>query len=212
MQLRPLILFLALAAHFAAAYSCAASKGARTERTLRELRSFMTGSFSSAEQAASDSAFFDISLHMYPIWKGVQEGHWLYVEQAVAAAPDRPYRQRIYKLEADGQGKFKSIVYTLKQPEQFIGAWKDPKRFESITPQDLELREGCTVLLQQTPEGDFAGATQGAGCESNLRGAAYATSEVQIRDGYIVSWDRGYNAAGKQVWGAEKGGYIFKRQ
>jgi hypothetical protein len=25
----------------------------------------------------------------------------------------------------------------------------------------------------------------------------------------MISWDRGYNDAGEQVWGAEKGGYIF---
>jgi hypothetical protein len=27
--------------------------------------------------------------------------------------------------------------------------------------------------------------------------------------GKIVSWDRGFDASGAQVWGAEKGGYIF---
>jgi hypothetical protein len=27
----------------------------------------------------------------------------------------------------------------------------------------------------------------------------------------ILSWDRGFDANGNQVWGAEKGGYIFKK-
>jgi hypothetical protein len=28
----------------------------------------------------------------------------------------------------------------------------------------------------------------------------------------MLSWDRGYNADGKQVWGAEKGGYRFVKK
>ena len=27
----------------------------------------------------------------------------------------------------------------------------------------------------------------------------------------IVSWDRGFDQAGSQVWGAEKSGYVFVR-
>jgi hypothetical protein len=42
-----------------------------------------------------------------------------------------------------------------------------------------------------------------------LRGASYATSEVVITDEQLLSWDRGWDANGKQVWGAETGGYIF---
>jgi len=27
----------------------------------------------------------------------------------------------------------------------------------------------------------------------------------------MVSWDRGVDAGGRQVWGAERGGYVFDR-
>jgi len=60
-------------------------------------------------------------------------------------------------------------------------------------------------------EDTYEGSTEGNNCESDLRGAKYATSEVKISKDGIISWDRGYDAEGKQVWGAEKGGYIFKR-
>ena len=56
------------------------------------------------------------------------------------------------------------------------------------------------------------GGTRGEGCASNLRGAAYATSEVVIMPGRIESWDRGFDAEGHQVWGAEKGAYVFVRK
>lgn len=56
------------------------------------------------------------------------------------------------------------------------------------------------------------GATTGDGCGSALRGAAYATSEVVLTPDTLRSWDRGYDKAGKQVWGAVKGPYVFVKQ
>lgn len=61
------------------------------------------------------------------------------------------------------------------------------------------------------PDGSFVGRTEGNGCASELRGAAYATSEITLTASEMVSWDRGFNSAGKQVWGAPTGGYRFKR-
>ncbi|MCB0549563.1 MAG: chromophore lyase CpcT/CpeT [Phaeodactylibacter sp.] len=191
--------------------SCNSTKKmAKAGPGIESLQAMMVGTFNSAEQAARDSAFFDITLHMYPIW--TDKGHWLYVEQAVSAMQERPYRQRVYQLEQTAPGSFKSIVYTLPEPEAFIGAWKDPSRFDALAPDALELRAGCAVVLERQPDGSFTGSTQGNGCESTLRGASYATSRVSIRDGMIVSWDQGFNSAGEQVWGAVKGGYEFKKQ
>ena len=59
--------------------------------------------------------------------------------------------------------------------------------------------------------GSYEGSTNGKDCQSDLRGAKYATSEVVISDEGIKSWDRGYDENDKQVWGAEKGGYVFKK-
>ena len=78
----------------------------------------------------------------------------------------------------------------------------------SITSQ---LRDGCSVFLERVDEIRFAGETRGAGCKSTLRGASYATSQVVVTREGIESWDRGFDANGRQVWGAEKGAYVFKR-
>lgn len=175
------------------------------------LASWMTGSFSSAEQAAADSAYFDIRLEMAPIWPERTEGRWLYVEQAAAPALDRPYRQRIYHLTQGSGGWFRSEVYLIPDPLRFAGAWREPARFDALAPDSLEVREGCAVLLRRTGDGAFSGSTLGAGCASDLRGASYATSEVTVRADRLVSWDRGFDAGGTQTWGAEGGGYIFLR-
>jgi hypothetical protein len=45
-----------------------------------------------------------------------------------------------------------------------------------------------------------------------MRGATYATSEVVINKQMLESWDRGWDASGKQMWGATKSGYQFVKQ
>ena len=57
----------------------------------------------------------------------------------------------------------------------------------------------------------FYGGTVGTGCASTLRGAAYATSEVELFPDRLETWDRGYDAGGAQAWGATGSGYVFDR-
>ncbi len=187
----------------------AASAGGNDLDTLFD---WMSGSFSSAAQAAEDPDFYHITLEMAPVWAERAGEHWLYVEQAVAATKDKPYRQRVYRLRALADGTIESAVYLLPNPEDVVGAWKGSGLLNGVSPEDLELRTGCSVFLKRVDESRFAGATSGSECASSLRGAAYATSEVTISEDGIESWDQGFDAAGKQVWGAEKGGYIFDRQ
>ena len=57
----------------------------------------------------------------------------------------------------------------------------------------------------------FTGGTIGTGCESKLGDAAYATSEVELHQDRLLTWDRGFTAEGEQAWGATKSGYVFVR-
>ncbi len=171
---------------------------------------WLTGSFDSSRQAADDDRYFDISLHVVPIWEGRDNGPWLYVEQAVSAAADRPYRQRVYRV-VEREGAVVSEVYTLPGDAMaFAGKWREPAAFDAISPEDLEKRDGCAVFL--TRDGDrYVGGTRGEGCASTLQGAAYATSEVVVTSDRLESWDRGFDEADRQVWGAEAGPYVFRR-
>lgn len=179
------------------------------DRALNELQRTMSGSFSSELQASVDDAYYDIDLHMQPIWQ--DRGHYLYVEQAVAATPEAPYRQRVYQLERRGK-KLISKVYELPNPERYVGAHTDPDKLSGLHPDDLIERQGCAVILKQDREGLYRGSTRKEDCKSSLRGAAYATSRVSISDSFIQSWDRGFDAEGQQVWGATDGGYMFLKE
>lgn len=204
-------LFLFATAALCGLNACAGAKRYSADPQINRLANWMIGDFSSQAQSLRDSDFFDIRLRVRRIWareKGPEV--WLYVEQATAAAQDRPYRQRVYRIARDGASGYVSEVYLLPDQQKWIGAYADVSRFDAIQPADLLPRAGCAVYLRYADD-RFVGETRQAACESNLRGATYATSKVTVWRDRMVSWDQGFDAGGKQVWGAEKGGYEFMK-
>jgi hypothetical protein len=189
--------------------SCAITKRMPGDNDLKLLTQYMTGEFNSAAQASRDSAnFFNITLHMYPIWPN-REGIWLYVEQSVTTNQANPYRQRIYKLEQSGQ-EYISKVYTITGEKEYVNAWKNPEKFEALSLNSLEVKAGCEVIMKKEGE-RFVGSTGIRTCPSELRGASYATSKVEVLKDRLLTWDQGFNDKGEQVWGATAGGYEFIR-
>jgi CpeT protein len=175
-------------------------------KEMNELLSIMQGSYSSEKQSKKDTTYFNISLRMVPIWKN--RGHYLYVEQAMFTKQEKPYRVRIYKLTQKGE-TFVSEIHTLKSEKEWIGKWNTPEAFDALSEKDVELKPGCEVVLKRIGKNKFVGQTGERSCPSELRGASFATSKVTVTKDKILSWDQGFDKDGKQVWGAEKGGYEF---
>lgn len=181
-------------------------------QSLNQLVKFMSGSFNSYEQSKNDADFFDVSLEMTQIWKKDKETKWLYVEQAMTKNKNKPYRQRVYGITQTSENEFVSTVYLIPEPEKYIGAYrKAKKRFKNLSTAQLTEKEGCHITLKFNGT-LYEGKTGDTSCPSELRGASFATSEVKIFKNELLSWDRGFNSANEQVWGAEKGAYIFKKQ
>lgn len=180
---------------------------------MKQLTQSMEGSFNSSAQAAVDTNYFDISLEMKRIWTDRKlEGVYLYVEQAVSANKAKPYRQRVYHLQQIDKTHFTSTIYKIEPKENFIGAQNDLSKFEAVQPSDLEELKGCTINLEYNPKTKtFSGSTKDSECRNAWGKATYATSEVVIKPGEMLSWDRGWNDDDEHVWGAENGGYLFIR-
>ncbi|MEM9166042.1 MAG: chromophore lyase CpcT/CpeT [Planctomycetota bacterium] len=177
---------------------------------------WLEGTFTSAEQAAEDENYFEVVLHHHPIWPERDDGRWFYVEQAVAGALDRPYRQRVYRVWARPSSSLREIavestVYELPDPDAFINAWSSQDLFADLDPIDLTKRDGCEVVFTEFGNGWMEGSTADRACASTLRGATYATSTVRLSPDEIRSWDQGWDDADEQVWGAVDGPYVFKR-
>jgi hypothetical protein len=190
---------------------CMGASAQNTKPSLDLLKRYMVGSYTSAAQASRDTSYLNIELEMARIWLREKDGIWLYVEQATAAKKDKPYRQRIYHLQQQGDSTFISTVYNLDSMHLFVGAHKDIARFAAIKPADAKPLEGCALLLHWR-DGRFVGSTHANDCRNAWGKATYATSDVSIGPDGMVSWDRGYDDTHTQVWGAEKGGYEFVKK
>jgi hypothetical protein len=187
---------------------CVCHRKTTAASDLQILSEWMTGSFSSRAQADADPDYYEITLKMVHIWRDRTDGIWLYVEQAMAGKP--PYRQRIYHVTQISEGVCQSAVFSFDDPLKYAGDWEKSNPLSELTPENLTAKSGCEIILKRN--GDrFVGNTLGKECASDLRGAAYASSEVEITKARLVSWDRGFDTKGKQVWGAEKGGYVFDK-
>lgn len=185
---------------------------AANDARFEQLQQWMQGHFNSSEQAKEDKEFYNIHLNMKQIWKDDKDNTWLYVEQAAEGYLDKPYRQRVYQLKQLSPSEFSSAVYTFDAPLTYAGDWKKEQPLADLSPAKITEKVGCTVFLNwDESKQAFEGATKAKDCPSKLRGASYATSEVKVTKEGIVSWDRGYDASDKQIWGAVKAGYIFKK-
>lgn len=192
--------------------ACQSNHKQEHDKGLEQLLLLMSGEFNSLKQSQADENYYHISLKMKPIWSDNPIGRWLYVEQAVGNMLDKPYRQRIYHLTIINSDTFSSAVYELPDPKAVIGAYIHPDLLASLSPADLKLRTGCAVLLRQIGNQSYSGRTDDKKCLSQLRGATYATSKVQITASGINSWDQGFDNKDQQVWGATDGPYIFDRK
>ena len=180
-----------------------------TENDVTELLELMQGSFNSRNQSLTDSNYYDITLHMYPIWGS--NNNFIYVEQSVSSMQEKPYRQRIYEIKRNSDSTFTSVIYKLPNDSLFVGAWRDTSLFRDLKISELTRLDGCEVILKNVGKKHYLGSTDEKSCPSVIYGASYATSEVEILNDKIISWDRGFDIDDNQIWGATNGGYVFNK-
>jgi CpeT protein len=209
-QLVPLLLSLEAAAQAPAP----APVPLPADTAVKEVVSLLTGTFDSRDQSAADPEGFRavrLVAVLVPKSRLGLGAPVLYLEQAMVATPDKPYRQRFYRIEEVGDGTVVSRVFEPKDARAVAGKWRTASDLAVFGPNDVLERSGCAVVLRK--KGDrWEGGTEGTKCPSALSGARYATSQVSLGLDRMESWDRGYDAAGKQVWGAAAGPYVFVRR
>jgi len=190
-------------------FGCISSDSKTENDVTNELFELMQGSFDSKNQSLTDSNYYDITLHMYPIWDN--KGNFLYIEQSVSTMQEKPYRQRIYEIKKSSDSTFTSIIYKLPNDSLFVGAWRDSSLFRDLKKSELKRLEGCEVNLKKVGRKHYLGTTKEKSCSSVINGALYANSEVEIFNDKIISWDRGFDINDNQMWGATNGGYVFNK-
>jgi len=131
--------------------------------------------------------------------------HVLYVEQAMMDTITRPYRQRLYVINpgTDPTTDATSQVWEFEVPAAVVGLCDDPAA-HPFDAADVSERPGCASFMTWMDD-HFEGETNGRDCLSSLYDATYATSEIEVREEGMASWDRGYDDSDTQVWGAVAG-------
>ncbi len=135
----------------------------------------------------------------------------LYQEQALTTKLTEPYRQRLLAIAPYApETPVASVSFRFQQPAQLAGFCNlaiGQRRLPLTAIGDAV----CTVYLQKTKTG-YRGETPAQGCPANVRGAVRITNAIELTPAGMNTWDRGFNADGKQVWGAQAESYQFRRK
>lgn len=183
-----------------------------TQARMEPLLSWFAGEFSNQEQAGYDKRFTSAELRLVEIWPGEGPFRWVYAEQFLTERAQRPFRQRIYRFSPLPDGRILMAELTMPRATDFAGAWRRPELLDSLTPQQLSLREGCEIWLTREPGGEYRGSSRVGRCATDFGGATTLVQYLWIGPDSVRLLDRAYDNGARQRWGSPGEGYVYLRK
>lgn len=170
----------------------------------------LTGVMDTSAQQAKNPQAPNVRMTTCSVRVTDSEATFLYQEQALAQSLDRPYRQRFLRVAPSAaEDTVESKSYKPSNPQNWSGLCNKPLEERIVSLNELNDAE-CSVFL--VPVANlYVGHTQAGGCATNVRGAVRITNSVFLHATGMDTWDRGYDADGKQVWGAGGQAYQYRR-
>ncbi len=134
---------------------------------------------------------------------------FLYQEQALSKRLSSPYRQRFLRIAPSRDNlKVESAAFKPPAGAAWVGLCTKPEAERTVQRKDIG-ETNCSVFLQ--PKGEnYIGETPAAGCPSNYKGATRITNRIVLHQAGMDTLDRGFDAAGNQIWGAKEEPYQFR--
>lgn len=191
------------------------------------LAKWLTGDFSTKPS----KGYLTAQAHIRPIWEGGlyakssqkkdqsvwaqdKKTRWLYVEQSVTEGnfDNEPYRQRVYKLTQQDKQTVACNIFMLPEPlSKWQGGYINPLIFNEISPKDLLMSDGCTILFTLRAGKTFIGKMNPNECLNTLWEAKYVKSEgIQVQEKSFTVSDKGVDEKNRIKWG--KGRYTFVKE
>ena len=134
---------------------------------------------------------------------------FLYQEQALSQRLTSPYRQRFLRIApVVGSQKVASAVFKPPTPSAWVGLCAKPEVERVVNSSDIGV-SSCSVFLQRSGE-NYIGETPPRGCPSDYKGAVRITNQIVLHQAGMDTLDRGFDAAGNQIWGAKEEPYQFR--
>jgi len=184
------------------------------EPQAAEVVSHLVGVMDTSAQAATNSKIANVRMTTCKIRvpedaERDRQVTFLYQEQALYQKLEQPYRQRFLRIAPSTERqRVRSLSFRPAQAETWIGLCNQPETQRVVTLQDLGTPV-CSVWLQRSGT-NYVGVTPAEGCPANVRGAVRITNRIVLHGTGMDTWDRGFDAAGKQVWGAASDSYQFR--
>ena len=178
------------------------------------LASWLAGEFSSFKQTLDNPRIHPhIRIFFRPLPFEFFEGIGFYSEQVYDYDPWHPHHQNVHRIFAQGDNVFVEN-YALKDKDLYTGSGSDLEILKTITPESIELRNGCAIIFQR--EGDkFVGQVEpGNKCLIPRKDGrmTYLKSEVEVTENTWVSRDTGFDVdTDEKVWGSTTGLLKFEK-
>ena len=178
--------------------------------SVEAVANHLEGIMSTTAQAESDPNFVGVQMTTcrIDVSEPQPDSIYLYQEQALTESLNAPYRQRFLQINPGENNRIQSLTFKPENNDKWIGFCNQANRNISST----EIGEpACTVSLRIASIGGFVGSTPTGGCAANVRGAVTITNVVVLHDRGMDTWDRGFDAEGNRVWGAQDTPYQYRR-
>ena len=178
-----------------------------SQQHVDEVVAHLTQTMDTTQQAAENARFVGVQMTTCSISVIGQEGTYLYQEQALSESLESPYRQRFLHIGlSDDATRVESRTFKPPVPDRWTGLCR--QAYPTIASGDLG-NLVCTVGLRPSILG-YVGSTPNTGCPVNLRGAVRLTNTIVLHQDGMDTWDRGFDADGIQVWGAQTAPYKYR--
>ncbi|NJK28210.1 MAG: chorismate mutase [Coleofasciculaceae cyanobacterium SM2_3_26] len=187
--------------------------------SLATLAGYLAGEFDNRPQAMADPAWY---VHLR-LWQRPLPGLFddrsvaFFLEQANATTLDRPYRQRIARLE-EQEGNLRVQYYMLKQRDAYIGGGDRPEKLASLTPSDLHCLPGCRLEVTQETIGEQLYRFRATMPDDAECCFTYGGETRWVKLGFeatateFFSYDKGVDpTSGRALWGAMLGPFQFAK-
>ena len=180
------------------------------DEDLEILFSWLPGMYSNASQVRHDTTTAPSDLYIRRIWDQRTDGAWFLVDRSVEAGQSE--RQKLlWMIHRVVEGMIEVLEYQPAATSSSDASWPDSLFADTLNPEKITLQRGCELYLQFTGEA-FTGQIQGLACRNSNTSIAYIVMEIDIRSFGSSFWQRGYNAAGEQVYGRKKSPYYYERR
>lgn len=134
----------------------------------------------------------------------------LYVEDAFAGRGRRPFAQRLLAVDPLREGAVRVREFAFIDPESAVGLCDVGGRPAVYRSNTVE-RRGCDLVLRR--RGDrVEGAIEGDRCESRINDAHHLERTLSVTEDSVEVRERGVDASGRVVWGADGAALRFARR